>query len=238
MAKKTLPIILFFVIFIIACKESVEPKETKGNITGTVKDLQSGEAITEEEASIFLGNNLLATTNENGVYSISSLEEGTYELTCSIESEFFNEETNTVQITGGKTTTHDFYVEHLGKLYGEFQDFTLFNDAVVADSQVAKWDARTIYEGTTGATLIGKYVLANVAQCEIYSGDTVLIYVDAWAQYVKMLPVGNYTLQGSCAGAENLKYVDEIKDIEIFPDSIHYVNFFLSRQASAKLVVK
>jgi len=139
MLRKMFVLLMIFILFefgFYACKSSSEPKETKGNITGTVKDLVSGDAITTDTAYIYLGDSLLTKTDENGKYLISSMEEGTYALTCSSLSIYFREETNTVHIIGGETVTHDFYLEHLGKICGEFQDLNLFNENVIIEPEI------------------------------------------------------------------------------------------------------
>jgi hypothetical protein len=240
--KKVLLILvinIFLMIMFISCKKSSSgPKETKGNITGAVKDLLTGDTITTDSAYIYLEDSLLTKTDENGNYTISSMQEGTYALTCSSLSVFFKKERNIVDIVGGKTVTHDFYLEHLGLFYGEFQDFYLYDSLIIVHPEMAAWNEQEIFEGTTGATIIGKNLLQAVEQGEVFLADSLLDRTDSWGVYGAALPVGSYTLRGTCAGGENLQYEDKILNVEILPDSVHYFNFFLHRQAVAKFVVK
>jgi hypothetical protein len=222
--------------FFIACKkDSSKPKVTTGNITGMVIDISSDNPLTSDSAYVYLEDEIVAKTNASGEYTISSLEEGTYILVCSVLSDFFREETDTVEVVAGKTVTHNFYLVHLGFLYGEFQDAYFFDSLIVEHPEMSEWDEEEIFEGTTGATIIDKNLHLDVERAEVFLNDSLLDRADDWGVYGAALPAGSYTLRGSCAGGENLQYDDNIINVEILPDSIHYYNFFLSRKVISKI---
>jgi hypothetical protein len=220
--------IIALTLFLMTCDSSTDPKETKGTLQGTVWYGSSGIY----PAFIFSGDSLWATTDENGHYLISALEEGNYELLCSALN--YRDTTVQVAVSGGKTTTFDIDLvpdTSTGLIYGEFQDIILFNENVQTNPELAYWNPMMIYQATTGATMIDKFLQYDVPDRQIWLGDSLLRKSDEWGQFVLRLQIGTYPLSGSCAGYYSISRV-----VKVLPDTIVYVNFFMNRTDQPKLV--
>lgn len=225
---------ILFISFFIKCDNATEPKETKGIVTGTVKNVLLGDGSIIHPAYIFLEDSLIATTNEFGEYSISSIENGSYFITCS--SLGFRDTTTQVQVIAGKTVTHDFYLtpdSSTGRIYGEFQDMTLFNNSLETNPSLAEWDAEQIFASVTGATIQAKTLMYDVPDRKVFLGDSLLAITDGFGQYWIEIQCGTYCITGSCEG-----YKDAMQVIKVLPDTRVYVNFFLYREAATILTSK
>ena len=225
---------IFFVSFFIKCDNVTEPKEIRGTITGTVKKILSGDGSIIHPAYIFLEDSLIATTSESGEYTISSIEQGSYFLICS--SLGYSDTTTLVQVVGGKTITHDFYLtpdSSTGRIYGEFQDATLFNQNIQTNPALVDWDAKQIFNDITGATIQAKTLQYDVPDRKVFLGDSLLAISDGWGQYWFQIQCGTYPIRGCCEG-----YYDTTQVIKILADTRSYVNFFLYRKAAALLTLK
>ncbi len=212
------------VLIIMNCDDNpTEPEQTYGTITGTVKNLNSA---TIHPAYIFFEDSLLATTDTNGNYSISSIDEGAYQLTCSALN--YGDLTEQVTVLGGKTVTHDFNLtpnSAPGKVYGEFQDVTLYKQSLQTNPSLAQWDAKKIFDDITGATLQAKTLQYEVPDRKVLLGDSLLEIADVWGQYWFRIQCGTYPIKASCEG-----YHDTTQVIKVLPDQNIYVNFFLRRK--------
>jgi hypothetical protein len=225
---------ILFISFFMKCDNATEPKEIRGTVTGTVKKILSGDGSIIHQAYIFLEDSLVATTNESGEYTISSIEQGSYFLICS--SLGYRDTTTQVQVVGGKTVTHDFYLipdSSTGKIYGEFQDMTLFNNNLETNPSLVDWDAKQIFSDITGATIQAKTLMYDVPERKVLLGDSLLAITDSFGQYWVEIQCGTYCLKGCCEG-----YKDATQVIKVLPDTRVYVNFFLYREAAAKLASK
>ena len=135
-------------------KSSTEPKETIGQLSGAVMSI-NGTTITP--AYIFLKDSLLASADEMGGYSILSLQEGDYSLTCSALG--YRDTTTLVTAKGGKTTNLNFTLtpdSSTGRVMAEFQDLVLFQQALTDNAELSGWSAKEMFDGLTGATLQSK----------------------------------------------------------------------------------
>ncbi len=226
-----LPLLLVFLFTV--CDKSTDPKETKGSITGKV--MYNTTAL--PSAYIFIGDSLRATTDELGSYSIASVEEGIYSLLCSAIN--YRDTISQVQVSGGQTVTRDFYLNPdttFGWIRGEFQDIILFEDSLLTHPSMANWDAQQIWQASTGATMIGKFLLYNVPRQKIYLGDSLVSITDDWAQYALKIQCGTYRLTGTCDG-----YYDAAEVVTVLPgklDDARFVNFFMMRNSAPKLATK
>ena len=221
-------------LFFISCDKSTGPTETLGSITGTVMNGQATGTQIIHPAYIFSGDSLLATTDESGKFSILNLQEGNHNFICS--ALYFRDTTAQIQISGGKTVTHDFYLipdSTIGLVYGEFQELNLFNDSLQTHPAMASWDASQIYDRTTGATMIDKFLQYDVPDRKIYLGDSLLTKSDSWATYLFRIQCGTYQFRGTCEG-----YYDQTEVVTIPEDHPVYVNFFLLRIPAPKLITK
>jgi Carboxypeptidase regulatory-like domain len=227
-------LIPLLLVFLLAnCDKSTGPKETKGNITGKV--MYNTTAL--PSAYIFIGDSLRATTDDSGAYSITSVDEGSYNLLCSALN--YHDTTSQVQVSGGQTVTRDFYLipdTTTGWIRGEFQDIILFNDSLVNHPSMANWDAQQVWQASTGATMIGKFLLYNVPRQKIFLGDNQISITDDWAQYALKIQCGTYQLTGTCVG-----YYDANEVITVLPGGLNdatYVNFFMMRISPPKLTAR
>lgn len=226
-----IPLLLLFLF--TSCDKSTDPKETKGSITGKVRYGQT--AI--HPAFIFCGDSLWATTDESGSYSITSVDEGSISLLCSAIN--YRDTTSQVQVSGGQTVTHDFYMTpdtSTGYVRGEFQDIILFNDSLLHHPSMANWDAQQIWQSSTGATLISKFLQYDVPRAKIYLDGTQISITDDWAQFAFKLQSGTYRITGTCDG-----YYDASETVTVLPGKLAdavYVTFFMMRIWTPKLVMK
>jgi hypothetical protein len=234
----TNPIPIYFIPFLLlllftSCDKSTDPKETKGNIAGKV--VYNSTVL--PSAYIFIGDSLMATTDDSGAYSITSVNEGGYELLCSALN--YRDTTSQVQVSGGQTVIRDFYLvpdTTAGWIRGEFQDIILFNDSLINHPSMANWDAQQVWQASTGATMIGKFLLYNVPRQKIYLGESMVSITDDWAQFALKIQCGTYQLTGTCEG-----YYDANEVVTVLPGKLSdaiFVNFFMMRIPTPKLIVR
>ena len=228
--------IISFVIlsFFIKCDNTTEPKQTKGIVKGTVKNVLGGNALGIHSAYIFINDSLVAKTDESGKYLIASIEEASYFLTCSALD--FRDTTMQVNVIGGKTVTRDFFLtpdSTTGKVFGEFQDLVLFNDSLQTNPSLKFWDARDIFDGVTGATLQSKTLLYEVPDRTVLLDDSILAVSDGFGQFWFEMQCGTYCLKGCCEG-----YQEATQVIKVLPNTRNYVNFFLDRAVVTRPTLK
>lgn len=86
-------------------------KPAPGNVAGTVTNARTGEAIPGARVVVRQAGRDIASaiTNENGQYTISEVEAGTYQVTASAAG--FSSQTKTITIQSGQTITEDFQLE-------------------------------------------------------------------------------------------------------------------------------
>jgi hypothetical protein len=218
-----------------SCDKSTEPKEkeTKGNISGKV--MYGTTALTS--AYLFIGDSLRATTDDSGSYAIMSLQEGNYDLLCSAIN--FQDDISQVLVIGGNTITCDFFLipdTSTGYIRGEFQDIILFNDSLLTHPSMANWDAQQIWQSTTGATMISKFLGYDVPRPKLYLDDVQVAPADEWAQFAFKIQCGTYLITGRCEG-----YFDASEVVKVLPgklDNANFITFFMMRSASPKIVMK
>jgi len=216
------------IVFVsLNCHTSQEPLETKGIITGSVNSAGPGELKPVFPAYIFCGDSLLVSTDEFGNFTIASLQQGTCTLTCSALN--YRDTIRNVQVTGGKTTVHNFILQPdslTGRVYGEFQDMTLFTDSLQTNPSLKDWDAVQIFDDVTGATLQAKTLRYEVPNRYIFLSDSLVALSDGFAQYWFEIQQGTYLLRGACE-----RYLDAEKVVTVLPGKKQYVNFYLHREA-------
>ncbi len=231
MIKRFLPILILFLILLSCLRNnSIEPRETKGTIQGTVKSINN---TVIHRAYLFSQDSLLADTNEQGIYVIAAVEEGLLDLTCSALN--YRDTTVQVQVKGGKIATVDFVLapdSTIGRVYGEFQDLNIFSDSLQSNPGMADWDAKYIFDAVTGATIQYKTFHYEIPERRVFLGDSLLVTADAWGQYWFKIQSGTYRITGSCDG-----YYDVARIIRVLPNSRNYINFFLTRKEIAKYIV-
>jgi len=203
-----------------------ESNETEGSITGVVTIRDQGSEAIIHPAYIFHHDTLLTTTNELGEYFISSLNEGKYSLICSALN--FRDSVQQVKVVGGETVTCNFSLQpdnSMGKLVGEFQDLTVFNDSLISNPELAEWDEQQIYNAATGATIQVKWFPDFMGTRVVYLGDDSIGFSDAFGQYAFVIQSGTYSFTGTCDGYKSKTHV-----VTILPDTKTYLNFLLERE--------
>ena len=215
------------VFLILACQHSTEPGKTVA-LSGSVYALDNN-AHAIVPAYLFLGDSLTAVTAEGGSYSIPAIESGTYSFVCSA----LGYRDTTVQVTVDiQNSEQDFYLtpdQSTGRVYVEFQDQTLWTEAVPAHPELDSWSSMELFEGVTGATLQTKWLHIELPDRILFLGDSLLAYSDGFGQCWASLQCGTYPLTGVCEG-----YRSDTRIVKIVPytppeNEKSYVIFFMNR---------
>lgn len=215
-----------FVLILTACKNSSEPSETTGSIQGTVRSAGPENNTTIFPAYIFMEDSLLAITDSQGNYHIAGMISGTWSLTCSALG--YRDSVKAVTVRTDKITAVDFYLSSdtiKVKLYGEFQDLLIFNNATQAKPEMEDWDPEQIYMGVTGATMHPMGMQRDLPERRVYLGDSLMTICDAWGQYWFEIQRGTYPFRGTCDG-----YKDDTRTIKLSTVNKNYLNFFLVQE--------
>ncbi len=203
------------------CSEKIESTET--GIKGTVKDIAQNAVIFP--AYIIHGQELLATTDEDGSYEITSLEEGIYTLVCSALD--YGDQSLQLVIEEGAIVSLDFLLtpdEHTGTVYGELHDQVLYDEQLISDPGMADWTGKELFDGVSGAT-IQKKSFPDLPPGDIYIGDSLFFSTDEYGQYWGDIQHGTYPVWVFLAG-----YRDSMQILRIVPDSSVFANFILTEE--------
>lgn len=222
---KTTAVLLLLAAVVLSCKKSTEPEVTTGSVQGIVKSLAQEGSTVIPSASVFENGTLLARSNDSGKYTVTDMEAGSHNLTCSALN--YRDTTVQVLIEKGKTVVQDFYLKPqtaTGRITGEFQDLHLLDILKTTDPSLADWGPQEVYDGVTGATLQAKTLGRDVPDRTVSISDSIWAYTDGWAQFRIILPAGTHVLTGSCEG-----YRSVTQTVTVEPDARHYVNFLLPR---------
>jgi hypothetical protein len=212
-----------------SCDNPTESKNTKGVIEGELLESGTGLAI-RRPGWVFSGNRLLASADSTGAFEIPSLDPGEYTLTGAALGH--RDTVFTVIVSKGRTTRMDFPLNPEnteGRVIGEFQNTVLYRDSLAAHPEMAGWDAKEIYDASTGATIQGKEPLLDFNERQVFAGDTLVDVSDNWGQYGFRMKGGTVPFRGSCAG-----YKDSLVVAKLIPAGKLVVNFFLEPQTLAR----
>jgi hypothetical protein len=211
------------VLVFSGCTKDADPSAETG-IQGTVHNsLQEG---TIHPAFIIHGDELLATTDENGTYRIAPVEAGHYSLTCSALG--FDDQSLQVDVGDGETRNIDFTLtpdDSKGRVYGEFHDRTVYAGNLVSRPEMADWNAKQLFDGVSGATLQSLTFGFDLPERQVFLGDSLVGISDGFGQYWFEIQCGTYPLTGSCQG-----YHDTLVIVKVEPDQKVYANFILSKE--------
>ena len=194
-----------------------------GILKGRVKVFGTESATAIYPAFIIHEDSLLTMTDMEGNYQVS-IEEGEYSLVCSAIN--FSDTILQIKVNGGEVV-RDFLIkpdDKMGFLVGEFQDMKIYRDSLVTKPELSQWDAKKVYDAATGATLQYKWLKVDIADREVFVGDSLFGKSDAFGQYALFLQCGTYPITGKCDG-----YQSKRKVIKVEPASKAYLNFFLER---------
>lgn len=219
---------------LISCDDNPsEPEPTEGILNGTI---QAGTKSIHP-AYIFMNDSLVTTTDAAGNFSIGTLKVGTYELLCS--ALFYRDTTLQVQVSGGKDTNLEVSLtadSRTGKIFGEFQDAILFEQALANDTtgKMQHWDTEEIFVSVTGATLQTKTFGIDVGKSSVMLGDSLIAGADAFGQFWFNIPWGTYPITVLSDGFDSddgrIDYEPETRIIRVLPDQIIYEIFILKRK--------
>jgi outer membrane receptor protein involved in Fe transport len=108
---------IFHILFVLLVVPSLIFAQSRGKITGTVVDAQSGETLVG--VNVFIEGTLIGkSTDLEGKYTIDNVEPGTYTLVASYISYSRQRITDVVVVAGG-TVRVDFTLESESKSLGE-----------------------------------------------------------------------------------------------------------------------
>jgi hypothetical protein len=216
------------VFLVLACQHATEPGKSRVTLSGTVYPAQPGSPAIQS-AYLFMGDSLMAVTDETGHYHIASIESGSHDFICSA----LGYSDATVEVTVGRENTlHDFYLtpdESTGRVYAEFQDQTLWLDALADHPELDTWNDRELFEGTTGATLQTKWLQIELPDRILFLGDSLLAYSDGFGQCWAKLQCGTYPLTGVCEGYRSVTRTVHIVPYAPPESEKSYVIFFMNR---------
>lgn len=216
--------IFIIVIFLFCrCSNDTEPV-IENTIIGTVINQLNQKPI--YPAYIIYNNELLATTNEDGSFEITSLKAGEYSLICSAVN--FSDKVMQVNIEDGQIVKNDFILSPdytMGELIGEFQDKLLLDEIFINDPTIAEWDEEKIFDGVTGATIQKKNKPVPVVMSHVYLGDSLLVKADDYGQYWFEIQSGTYPITVVSEG-----YYDQLRIVKVESDSMLFINFILDRK--------
>lgn len=211
-----------FLVVMLVCSSCVEETPTESILQGTVKNMLDDEII--HPAFLIQGDELLATTDENGTYEITSLDPGTYSLICSAVD--YGDKTMQVEVKQGNVASYDFLLspdDREGRVYGELHDRTLYEEELIANPSMAGWSEKELFDGVTGATIQTVTFGMDLPASELYIGDTLYSVTDGFGQYWFDVQSGTYPLSISSPG-----YRDTLMIVKVEPDTRIYANFILS----------
>lgn len=216
-----LPLILLISLMGISC-EKTNQEETL--MQGSIKNISDEKAI--HPAFLILGEKLLATTDEKGIYHISSLEPGTYSLVCSAIN--YADKTLQIEVKEGNTVEYHFLLspdDSEGRVYGELHDQTLYDEELIANPSMADWSGEELYDGVSGATIQTMTFGFDLPASELFIGDSLLSLTDGFGQYWFDIQSGTYPLRVSSIG-----HSDSMQIVTVTPDTRVYANFILSKE--------
>jgi len=208
-------------MLLAGCSEKIESTET--GIKGTVKDIAQDALI--YPAYIIHGQELLATTDEDGYFEITSLEEGIYTLVCSALN--YSDQSLQLAVEEGAIVSQDFLLtsdEQTGTVYGELHDQVLYDEQLISDPGMADWTGKELFDGVSGAT-IQKKSFPDLPPGDIYIGDSLFFSTDDYGQYWSDIQHGTYPIRVSLSG-----YRDSMQILRIVPDSSAFANFILREE--------
>lgn len=119
------------------------------------------------------------------------------------------------------------------KVYGEFEDLFLFQQALKETPEMAGWSDEEVWDGLSAATLQAKTLEREVPDRIVWLGSledlrqgkaTILAYGDGFGQFWFKLPPGTWTVTGSCEG-----YQPQERTVTLVAGQTSYLNFYLPR---------
>lgn len=211
------------ITFVFGCAKINEHVEQK-MLAGTVRNVAQEKRLFP--AYIFNNDELIATTDNQGNYEITTIEAGNFTIKCSAVG--YADAKSSITIREGKLTTLDFNLiadETNGRVYGEFHDSTLFSQQLAVNPSMLEWNSKELFDGISGATLQEKTLNHEVPERKVKIGNCQVACSDGFGQYWFTVQCGTYPLNGSCDG-----YNEKQQIIVVKPNDRLYVNFVLEKE--------
>lgn len=112
-----------------------------------------------------------------------------------------------------------------GKIYGEFQDKSLYEKSLKANPEMKTWTDQELWDGLSGATMQTKDFGEGLPECTVWLGKEQVATADSFGQFWVRLPAGTYTLTGKCAG-----YRDTSVTVTVEAGGKAWVNFVMPKK--------
>ena len=215
---------LFFITTVLLCSSCKDENQGWTLIQGSVLSMEGHKQV--HPAFLIIGNELLASTREDGSFEIDSHEPGLYSMICS--SLGFRDTLIQIEVKEGTVTMLDFFLttdDSRGRIYGELHDQSLYDAQLTKNPSMASWNGKELFDGVSGATIQTMTFGYDLPSAEIYIGDSLIALTDGFGQYWVDLQSGTYPLRVSMPG-----YRDTTQIIQVEPDSHIFANFILSQQ--------
>lgn len=207
-------------LFAGSCEKN---ESTESGIKGKVKSSTQDAVI--HPAYIIHDQEHMATTDEDGSYEITTLEEGIYTLVCSALN--YGDQTMQLIIEKGAIVSQDFLLtpdEQTGTVYGELHDQVLYDEQLISNPGMADWTGKELFDGVSGAT-IQKKSFPDLPPGDIYIGDSLFFSTDEYGQYWSDIQHGTYPIRVTLSG-----YGESMQILRIVPDSSVFANFILTEE--------
>jgi len=219
--------LIFYSIFMVAllCCSCEENNQEWTLIQGSVLNIEDQKQV--YHSFLFMGDELLVSTRDNGTFEIDSLEAGSYSLLCS--SLGFRDTLIQIEVKEGAITMLDFFLtpdDSKGRIYGELHDQSLYNEELSKNPSMANWTGEELFDGVSGASIQTMTFGYDLPAAEIYIGDSLLTLTDGFGQYWTDVQSGTYPFRVSMPGWE-----DHIRVVSVEAGSKAFCNFILFQQS-------
>ncbi len=221
--RKYIPLAFLTLLLFGACTKKDEPTQT--TLSGIVKNSLNDTPV--YPAYIIYDKQLIASASEGGTYKITSLEGGTYTMTCSAIG--FSDQSMQVLIENGKATGHDFLLtpdETESLVMGELHDQVLYQQQLVDNPSMANWTDQELFDGVSGATIQGKNFDFDVHPASIYIGDSLFAKTDDYGQYLFEVQIGTYPITVVSEGWRDSLQIKEV----VYDSYAVFANYILPRE--------
>lgn len=190
-----------------------EDEIVETTLTGSIVSFTTEKAIFP--AFIIHEDELLATTNEEGTFTLTNIDAGSYKILFSALG--FADREMEIQVEENIINMLDIHLnsDHdAGRMVGEFQDGPLYQTEVAADPDKMNWTEKEIYDGVSGATIQPWRWPVEISEGEIYLGDSLIASADEYGQFWYALQSGTYPITAKTEGYKDLTRIISIKTNE------------------------
>ena len=105
------------------------------------------------------------------------------------------------------------------KVYGEIQVGPLLRSSIAQNPEIGSWNAESLWDGTTGATLQTKTLGEDLGDATLWLDGQIVAYADSWGQFWFKIQPGQYTITTRCQW-----YVDCVQKITVPAVPKHWIS--------------